>query len=1140
MKRFAPYAVLIALIASFFTVRASAAEPSPSPASASGLPASLIRAAKPALSKIAAKVRTVRPAQPANAVRVLVIGSGVDEGVFPEDLRSKINVQSGSGDKAGFGTYAATTLLQALSNVKVISYSVYDAETFSADRHRAAFDWALKNTKSIDAILYAVPGAEFVDPATLLLSTPAGSRESSWSALLTAMGDAPLRTRKNKAVFGAATAGDARSRQNRSLAPAQSKTVDRWAAAVERWRKAREQVSALARKGLPVIAPAGDFGPNFQTIFGIANLADVITVGAFDGRGVARTSSSGPSIDNRVKPDVVAPSSLVGVLPAGSTLARTLPLNSKLQPEWFSNKPSLSKAKVRVDSTIPAAAVVAAQVGSLYASGLRDARVLRGALTLAATPLAGVPVWRQGAGVLTRTLTAKQVIAAGVPLAAADFGAEPAGGRWARRVGFWRTKPSAAKTTLSNVYGVGANGKAYSRSRSSAEPTPISAAITNDGITYTAGVGDRYEAGLYCGYSTVSLPRSSQDFRPNVSGDGLPAGAREHIPACLLNGKRLQLFGFYIHDQAAENLTFALLPDLPERETVMSGFPKELPVDPFAERLYQKVTGEDGYAYLSNVPPGYYRFRQFSDYGNPIEFVARDADGKQKTVHQEIGENPSYQDVTAFLLSATGMTEEDLKRQFGEENVRKEKPTGGYLIKVSDTKEIRVILDFYKKMPGPSVASRVIDLLTGDDFTFGEVPEPVAMARLADPLKLSEQAWPLASDGWLIEGKNAPVASNESVESIVARYNLVRGAADARVSQLTGVLQYPFSLTQPNYRTHISLSFDYDIQNAAVVAVFQAGKDVETVVLGDAGVARIQENSDAPIPSITVLPAGTTGKTSFNVELKSHDAAKGLLTLLLVPSTAVSKEAFPLARVTLKDISMRVATWQRILWPATMTQQGMGHAFEVKPNVSAKQMNHPDCRAKTAQALSYDECETWDVMVHSPGEDAEMMAVRRDGVLATAAIADAGGALFDPRRGVADFSSALSHNLGLPAVNAGLNLSAEFKTNGRFWEQLLVPWAYLKTLSGSASTLKFEITDNRRGRESTLFPHKLGGVFVAPYVPYTPESSPIDATTVINDATPSIARDLPVAAPAIGLARIAKLDESVAAAHAKNPFVCDL
>ncbi len=1079
-RRQAGVSIALAVIFSAFAVPASPAGAkgtAPRQAGGTGLPAALTDAIRPLAALVPARLPALRPPTPA-PLRILLVSSGVDTAVFPESVRSKISSLDGAADTLGYGTYAASALLQVLDNVRVSSYSVYSGDRFDEGRQRAIFDWTLARAADFDAVLYAVPPSELLDPSTLLMSSIDEAGRNQWAELLTAMGDHPMRTDRDRAAFGIALDADARRIQLAAAPESQQAAAQAWVDAVARWTKAREQLAALGSAGLPVVVPAGDLGPGFQTIFGVANLPEVITVGSFDGMWVSPTSSSGPSLDNRVKPDLIAAGNLTGLLPEGSALARRLPINPKLELDWKADE-AVGGLRTRTGSTIPASAVVAAQVATLAAGGVRDAAVIRGALTAAARPLPAVPVWRQGAGLLGRPITAAEVRKRGVIVGSPDLGLEPEPGRsWTSSVRYWRTRATGARTTLTDFAGLAPTGRVAMRRITAS--SPVKARIANDGVRYSTGMGEEWEAGVYCGYSEISLPSSSSTFDAKVSGDGLPGGAREHLPMCLLNGSEFVMHGFYIHDEPAENLTFALIPDIPEKDTVMSAIPKHLPMDPTHIRLFQQVTNKDGDAILYNVPPGYYRIRQFSDYGSPIvSSVRRASDGRSQSIADDIGENPSYQDVVAFVLAAANWSEDDLKRTFGEDRVAYEKSTGGYLI-TAGPRKYRIVLNWMKKMPGPAVSSRYVDLIDRDDLEYLTVPVPNSMSKIGDP-STWETAWPLGKDAWLIDGVNAPTLAAPAPDHLAARYNAVAAGLQGKVKPVLGIAQYPFNLTTPNYKIDVSLNFAYELQNAAVVAVVQIGDEVEAGWVLDGGVVRADGDSERGIGGLEIAPAGTSGLASFNFTLFAPGSKEGMLTLVLVPADVLGA-AVPLSRLEIEGISMRVDTWTTALWPATLSPAGMGHAFDVVPNVSPRQMNAASCRGKAVGGMRYQECEDWQVFVHSPGTDASTVAVRASGGKdLTSRLRATGGRLFDPRRGVSDFSSAFSQDLVLGDLELGLKLDRAFRTNGRFWEQLALPLRFLRGLEGS---LTFEIVDNLAGRRSGAFPHSPGGVRVAPYLPY--------------------------------------------------------
>src|SRR5436305_8759855 len=78
----------------------------------------------------------------------------------------------------------------------------------------------------------------------------------------------------------------------------------------------------------------------------------------------------------------------------------------------------------------------------------------------------------------------------------------------------------------------------------------------------------------------------------------------------------------------------------------------------------------------------------------------------------------------------------------------------------------------------------------------------------------------------------------------------------------------------------------------------------------------------------------------------------------------------------------------------------MGHSFQVDPHYSARQMNHPACRHIGNGTSAADVCEGWQVMVHSPLDDAETFDVidKAGGQSFLADVAAAGGTYANPHR----------------------------------------------------------------------------------------------------------------------------------------------
>jgi hypothetical protein len=326
-------------------------------------------------------------------------------------------------------------------------------------------------------------------------------------------------------------------------------------------------------------------------------------------------------------------------------------------------------------------------------------------------------------------------------------------------------------------------------------------------------------------------------------------------------------------------------------------------------------------------------------------------------------------------------------------------------------------------------------------------------------------------------------------------------------TSLVGASTYPFALTTPNYRGTMALNFGYTIDDAVVAVLATVGKETRTAVLTPQGAFEVDKVNLGEVMK-QVPPFGVgTGQASFTFDLKPHGNAEGTLSFLVLPLNPLRP-----AGVHLKDRSFELTTWQRIDWPPAMMPRGagevMGHSFQVESHYSARQMNHPACRRIDNGRSAADVCEGWQVMVHSPLDDAETFDVvdATDGRSLMAAVAGAGGEFVNPHRGTQGKREPLLETGGLPLPVLTRSLVSDklgVVVNGRFWEQLMIPSAALAAHPGP---FEVRIEDNGKGRDSTLLPHRDGAVTLAPYIAFNASHRRLDT---------SLLREIPVpAAPA--------------------------
>ncbi|MGH9002252.1 MAG: hypothetical protein ACRDYV_03905, partial [Acidimicrobiia bacterium] len=587
---------------------------------------------------------------------------------------------------------------------------------------------------------------------------------------------------------------------------------------------------------------------------------------------------------------------------------------------------------------------------------------------------------------------------------------------------------------------------------------------------------------------------------------GVPEGAGstvaelvEDLPLCLVEGLALTAFNAYIHDVPAEDLTFALIPTLPPGLSLLAGPLHVLPLDPLHEPVLAGVSGTDGMVRFANVPPAFYVMRQFSDYGAPLVEVF---DGAGVTRGRDLGEhtylgydalvlpNPCAEKIQDHMETGTDCHRAAVEGKFGPAEY--DPSTARYLV---DTPAGRtgIVFDFAKKVAGVGVSSRYVDLLAHDALAHGSA---VSLDELSGPLP--ERLGLDLSKAWTFSAAGA-VGDPEGTLATYKGLDLKHDPAS-----VAGTSTYPFALATPNYQGTMSLNFRYDIDDALVGVIVQvAGKGPHVSLLtpqGKIDVPHLDPNKpvaaalreaalnakdrpregEPPGPPPQLDPkrlfGAATGQVGTRLNLQPGGASEGTLTFVYVPL----EPARP-ASVHIGDLSFEITTWQRIDWPrAHLPRDGrmaMGHNFFFNSHYSPTQMDHPACRRLADGELSADVCENWQVFVHSPLDDAETFDLV-DAGSGRGFIGDVrtgGGGLFNPHRGVT------GNREDFAVAGVGLPIGRGVITNGRFWEQLVVPTA---TLAAHPGDVEVRIEDNQVGRSSALLDHADGPVPLAPYVDF--------------------------------------------------------
>ncbi len=1017
-----------------------------------------------------ARSTALGPLRPMGAApRILVVSSGVDTEILP--LLARTRVEYPSDDKEGYGTFVASQILQLAPTASIVSVNAWSRGYFDPVTVRYALQWANTNAATVDAVLLAFPPSLLIDPISGSMASGAFER------IFDALGHNPL-SGPNGMLFGLPYLP--LQELDRLVAPLpyyERAAVWELRWAWERWLWPWWEISKLKEKDVAVVMPAGDTGPGPQSILGLANLADVVTVGAFDGTTVATSSAAGPGMDGSVKPDLLAPTGVMGLVPndsrlAGALRSRGLLLPTTVNPDWPFGAPEASADRARIDSTFSAAATVTAALAGMEQEGLKDVETRRGALTAGAQPLPGVPAWRQGAGVLRSAPDAAYATGRPVALAHATLGMEPESGEWSVTVPFAGGAPAGGTAIAPDHIGTTPLGRSDVRTLPDAgAPKPAVTPAGNALKVAATLTGDGTEPGAYCGYVSVSFP--------GVGGD--------EVPLCLFDGFRMFTGrALYVHDIPAEDVTFSLAPALPPGASLLDHPLHMLPINPIDVQLEHAVTSNTvtcptatgpqtgcGHAQFRTVLPGYYKVRLHADYGMPF----RTAGGPE-----EVGGNPAYQSFKTLLLPpAPGCAEEykprgdwsDLYRGCTQTfltgaapgaPVEYEKPTASFAVgPVIAGERLRVNLGFLRKLIGTAVVGRYIDVI--------------------NPCRDLEYLEFDAGNGF--RPNTLPGASND-VERRLWRF----GCADAAVDALPGASfssalgRYAFRLPTPNYSAHMALDFSYEIQNALIVVAVVVGSDWHLAVITPEGIERLASSNgskDVGLDSFTRI-GSSKGDAHFDFRFLPRGVSEGTLYFVFVPPNGLG-----LSRATITGLSTELDTWTNADWPATdFTRNEMGctpgsqcgHTFSFNPQITydapadsqpyAGQYRGRDLCVTRASGKT---CEDWSMMVHTPADTtsavgAHLMDVvdlggAREGVIGSGDVSvwsdlvSTGASIASPGRPpvngsqVLEFVESLAYADWASVVQARLWLHAQrFRTNGKFWDVLTFPAGFFERRTG--------------------------------------------------------------------------------------------
>ncbi|MEO7804548.1 MAG: hypothetical protein ABIS18_09460 [Actinomycetota bacterium] len=920
--------------------------------------------------------------------RVGLISSGIDKSLFPEILSQRITPVAGTinADTVGYGSYAASALFElagvtktvvdsgvtstVTSTVSISSYNVYPGGVFSPSTLMYALKWISDNASNLDVVLLGFSPTDFLDPITAAMSN------NSWNGVFDAMLNRPSTT-DDGPVIGIPLEGSAFNEQGN----VDYGLVNSLRVGMQNYDLASRWITSINSKGLSVIVPAGDVGPNPQTVMGLANLPSVITVGGYNPAGyVSPKGSAGPSIDLKVKPDFLAPSGLVGVMPPTSKLAKLLKFNGhpedgSLKPRWveYPNS-SLTTATAMADTTLSASTVAAMAAGALGAGGLRDPALQRGALYRAATHIDGVPIWRQGSGVLggvTQSVAMPTILSATtepLTLNHGDLGFQ--------KEGVWNvtvtvstgTVTTGATVTLTDFIGVDLFGKATTGTASSGDPPWVSATVNANGVTLTVNTSTNpLTTGLYCGSVGLDIAKAT------VTVDD------DKTAVCLTTGFEPVGRVLEIHNQSVNDDSFMLSPGLPPAATVLNHPLMRLPIDPPSFGLITAISETkpcdryhtatvfdyretcDGHARLPRVMAGYYRVLEFSDYGGQTEFtVTNSTSGAAETVGRDIGSPITYSSFQTLLLPKS--YDKDLlpNNPSCEENFGTWEDWAGHgdtdtahddkwkfctekLFVTATVRDPTFNWQYNRFLGGYNVSKTVnVEGVTTTSTAdsplinmgfFRKRTEGANIGRMIDiidPCKdmtthtfYSPQTAPIESIVSSITGDGPwTVGCSKGLD-----LDLLGGSGGGSSSVGWATAQYPFNIPIPNFSTHMSLNFAYKLTNSFILVVVQIGSETAIGLVTPSGTFKFPPGS--PTIDTSKVPAigQAEGKANFEFTINAKGSNKGRITFALSDAyvktpdgsshpTGISKAEIQDDPLDNKTLSFELSTFGVNPWPA--------------------------------------------------------------------------------------------------------------------------------------------------------------------------------------------------------------------------------
>ena len=927
-------------------------------------------------------VRTaaLRAAVPAAAPRILIIGTGVQRSAFPAELQRSITAPTATDatDTFGYGTLAASTIFQLLPNASVTSWAVHasDANWFLADLASLSSRLEAARGGGYDLVLLAFPPQAALDPVTYMIGY---GDYGTFGRGMAMVEEALLTTRAptKGPIVGIPADPTLRERMFSKANLKQRDAVERFAVHATLWRRALRAVDALDAAGVPVVAPSGDLTRRngstvlplvTQTVYGLSALPSVITVGASytDGAAsrVSPTSGRGPTLTLGAKPDLLAPSDIMTMLPGAARLP--WPDDSTRVPlqvlDWAgagvapSACPSVTNVYrcVLQGSSMVSAAVVGAKLAAAVAMGLphtaaarasSDDEVLRGIAWAASTGNASVAgraayPWEQGAGVFTG-LRGFDASKTPIPLAGASIGEVTWGVAKTRSIPLWAggAAPSSARTSLDSFIGPDATGRAIAVPN--VDATRLS--TTTDGArAVITATGARAQGGIYGGSLTlnasgggVTIPVSLTQTVPidvhveyayNEFQTGGTEGERvEHASAVLFAGlpTNVGLVGEAFKNISSE--AFARFGGDPTNSVIIrAATTKSRFDDPGLSPT------EHGRARIPDVPPGFYRFHVLTDHAMEAEQARGRIESLGIGLATSGPEGLNQAGANLLVPSCAG----NVSGPLGCASRTGEVDRSSGLCVARNTQS-KVVFNVYCGEMGYAVptamVSRAVHLIEHDadparsEWKTCGVDVPTDGTRLdfaGITAKAAACGGTTAPTAWSFP-TGAPDclgpterASGSIPTDVTARYFGAGSVSLPGRNLPAAVLTYDFKLPYLNTYTTAGLSLSYAATNAIVGVRFRAGGD--STADSSNGILAIDGSGVSVTPAVS--GAGARGSTYKEWSVMSANASSGQVSIIIIPTSWARSDldpTKPVASVQLCDVALKVNTFAKQSWGAS-------------------------------------------------------------------------------------------------------------------------------------------------------------------------------------------------------------------------------